>query len=146
MDSKADTIDFFVDFFNQNTSYVLKSCDRYNDRDLFKNETAKKFLVCLDNAEELIEYKQSEFKQLLKKLLNSCPYLQILITSRKHLLKIDDNIDTDPLFIPELKGNKPVELFLKRTEKLRQISIQEIIEIIKLDKEFDLPSFSKHQI
>jgi hypothetical protein len=57
----------------------------------------------------------SEFKQLLQRLLDSCPDLQVMITSRKNLFKIGDYMDPDNfMFIPEMKGTKPVELFLHK--------------------------------
>ena len=74
----------------------------------------------------------------LSQLLNQCSNLQILITSRKHLFKLDESVDPDFLFIPEMKGTKPVELFLHKAERNRSISVDEIIEIIKMDKSFDL--------
>jgi len=94
----------------------------------------------------LIASKREEFKLVLKKLLNSCPYLQIIITSRRHLLKLDDEcIDPDPMFIPPLKGTKPVELFLIKAERHRSITTEEIIELIKMDQNFDMEAFTGGQ-
>jgi len=70
MDSKSDSINFFVDFFNNNTNFTMKRSLRYPGRNLFKNDSAKKYLICLDNAEDLIDAKKEEFRALLKKLLS----------------------------------------------------------------------------
>jgi hypothetical protein len=122
----------------------LKKVVRFNDRDLFKNERAKKFLVCFDNAEDLIDAKKEEFRSLIKKLLNNCHHLQIIITSQKHLNKIDDSIENDLLFIPELKGSKPVELFLAKAERYRPIPIEEIVSLIQFDGTFDVAEFTRN--
>lgn len=60
------------------------------------------------------------------------------------MFKIDDSVDPDFMFIPELKGTKPVELFLHKAERFRSIPVDEIIEIIKMDKSFDIAGFSKN--
>jgi len=146
MDSRDQQINFIVNFFNLTTEFKLKKVEKHLDRNLLLNERSKKFLVCLDNAEDLIEVKREEFKTVLKRLLNSCPYLQIIITSRRHLLKLDDEcIDPDPLFIPQLKGTKPVELFLLKAEKHRSITTEEIVDLIQMDKGFNLEAFSGGQ-
>jgi len=49
------------------------------------------------------------------------------------------------MFIPQLKGVKPVELFLNKAERHRTISTEEIIEFIKIDSNFDFASFSNNQ-
>jgi len=68
-----------------------------------------------------------------------------MLTSRKHLNKIDDAIETDLLFIPELKGEKPVQLFLQKAEKHRQLAIEEVVEIIQMDKDYPIAAFLKGQ-
>jgi len=143
MDSKSSLINFFVDFFNNDTDFTMKRSLRYPGRDLFKNDYAKKYLICLDNAEALIDAKKDEFRALLKTLLSQCPHLQIMITSRKHLNKIDDAIETDLLFIPELKGDKPVQLFLHKAAKHKQLTIEEVVEIIQLDNSYPIVAFLK---
>jgi hypothetical protein len=68
-------INFFVEFFNNETKFILKKVEKYNGIDLFKNERSKKYLVCFDNAEDLIDIQPDPFKELLNRLLNSCPDL-----------------------------------------------------------------------
>lgn len=75
LDKTSETIDFFVDFFNHENNYAIKKVDRYQNIDFKKNDRTKKFLVCLDNAQDLIEAEPQEFKQLIKRLLNACPNL-----------------------------------------------------------------------
>jgi hypothetical protein len=145
LDSKADSINFFVEFFNNSTNFILKRTLRYPSRNLFKNDASKRYLICFDNAEDLIDARRDEFRHLLKKLLSNCPHLQIIITSRKHLNKIDDALETDLLFIPELKGDKSVQLFLHKAEKHRLLTIEEVVDIIQMDREYDASSFLKGQ-
>ena len=66
-----------------------------------------------------------------------------MITSRKHLFHVDEIFNSDPMFIPALKGTKPVDLFLSKAERHREISINEIVEFIKMDKSFDLNVFTR---
>jgi len=73
--SPDEMINFFVEFFNNETKFVLKKVEKYNGIDLFKNERSKKYLVCFDNAEDLIDIQPDPFKELLNRLLNSCPDL-----------------------------------------------------------------------
>jgi hypothetical protein len=78
--------------------------------------------------------------------VDGCPHLQIVVTSRKHIFGEADTLDHDHLFVPELKGTKPVELFLTKAEKNREISVDEVIDVIKLDGSFDLHDFTKGRI
>ena len=42
-------------------------------------------LVVFDNAEELIYYDKKDFRDLVTDLLNRCPGLKFLLTSRAYL-------------------------------------------------------------
>ena len=144
-DSKKEMLDFFIDIFNHNSPYKFKTEVKYKDRNLHANIKTKKFLLCFDNAEDLIEVEKKEFKHFVLKLIHSCTNLQVIITSRKHLCQSTDNIDTYPMFIPALKGTKPVELFLNRVERHRHITTDEVVEIIKMDTNFDMETFLSSQ-
>lgn len=145
LDSKADSISFFVDFFNNKTNFVLKRTLHYPGRNFHKTQASKKYLLCFDNAEDLIDTRKDEFRSMIKKLLSSCPYLQIIITSRQHIPKIEDSIETDLMFIPPLKGDKPVQLFLQKSAKNRQVTIEEVVEIIKMEKDYDVAGLMNGQ-
>lgn len=143
VDSMETQVEFFIDFFNLATDFKLKTVEKHPDLNLSKNERYKKFLVCLDNVEELIAAKNSELKLLLKKLLNSCPYLQIVITSRRHLAKLNDEcIDPDLMFVPPLKGTQAVKLFLFKAERHQTIDVDEIFDLIMMDPNFEVLTFT----
>ena len=44
-----------------------------------------KFLLCLDEAEELISHSPNEFNAFLNRLLNECRTLTIIITSSRNV-------------------------------------------------------------
>jgi hypothetical protein len=48
------------------------------------------------------------------------------------------------MFIPELKEVKAVELFLHKAERHREVEPKEIIQIIKMDKHFDVTAFTRN--
>ena len=43
------------------------------------------FLICFDNAEELINHCETDFQLFLKEITDSCPRLKIVITTNKPL-------------------------------------------------------------
>ena len=43
------------------------------------------FLICFDNAEELISHCERDFQLFLKEITDSCPRLKIVITTNKPL-------------------------------------------------------------
>ena len=67
---------FIVNFFNNKLEYKMKKQENIGSQ-------TKKFLLCFDNAEDLITHKLEEFKMLLARLTDDCPNLSIIITSNK---------------------------------------------------------------
>jgi len=94
----------------------------------------RKFLLCIDNAEEIIEHDGKRFKQLVARIINECTNLSIIITSRKNLGPMDDCIQSSIHVLHALKPQYSVEFFLEQTD----IEAEEILELIKLDKNYPL--------
>ena len=76
------------------------------------------FLICFDNAEDLIENNQEQFQSLLQELTENCPTLKIVITSNKPL-QPNSNLKVHQSFISGLKSKRAVELFLDILDRNR---------------------------
>ena len=66
-------IELLIGFFND----YLQLDEQRNDN--------RKYIMCLDNCEDMIEKNQKKFQVILNKLIEECPNLTIVITSNKDL-------------------------------------------------------------
>lgn len=66
-------IDYFISFFNNKHEEKLRKQKRCKQPNLF--------LLCLDNAEKIIENDKKEFLEFLADLNESCQDLRIIVTS-----------------------------------------------------------------
>ena len=67
------------------------------------------FLICFDNAEELISHCERDFQLFLKEITDSCPRLKIVITTNK-------------LINPELSSIKGDTIMLKEPHLIRKVT------------------------
>ena len=89
----------------------------------------QKFILCLDNAEDLINENRDEFRGLIMRLVNSCENLTIIIISSRPIGVINEplNVLPETIFLDQLKPNQAVELFI---DKSKEIYVEEIIDLI----------------
>ena len=126
-------VNFIVKFFNNDLDYKFK-------KQKHKNQKEHRFLVCFDNAEELIIHRQSEFQEILAELYDQCPTLSIIITSNKHLYGIQGM--PSPIFRQYLKNlrSKPsVELFMHEVQKAQALIYNnDIVDLIIEDENYPI--------
>ena len=80
--TEEDLLVFIINFLNNPKSTVK---DKFRRQSLQSKGSSYDFLICFDNAEELIIHLQNVFHDLLKKLTDDCPKLRIIVTSNKGL-------------------------------------------------------------
>lgn len=97
----------------------------------FKKNPDDKLLVVFDNAEDLIYYDNQPFRELITLLLDRCPGLKFLLTSRIWLGVLQD-IQEKIIELKELSSNNAVDLFLSRA---RPINDNEKWDLIKFKPE-----------
>jgi len=74
----------------------------------------RKSLLCIDNAEDLIESSNNEFKQLIVECLKALPNLYILVTSRTQIGIFEESEFQETHYaVNPLRTAYSVELFLK---------------------------------
>ena len=72
------------------------------------------FLMCLDNANQLIEHDRSEFFYFLATLYDDCPNLRLIVTSDRWIDfgLLPNKVTIKPYLLRPLKDSQSVELFL----------------------------------
>lgn len=130
--TQEDMIEYLRRFFNKklSTSYRFKK-EKSKGNNSAQNQL---FLICLDNVSTLIEHNREEFVQFLSLMYNECPNLRIIITSNSDIGHIpNNNMVIKPYLLQQLKDSDSVRLFL---ENCKEISSEEILELILVDKNF----------
>jgi len=92
-------------------------------------------LVVFDNAEELIYHDKLEFRKLVTELLERCPPLKFLMTSRVLLGSLQD-IHEKTVLIEELETDYSIKLF---TSRARVIDEKEKAELNNYKPEYKVP-------
>jgi hypothetical protein len=98
----------------------------------FKKNPDEKLLVVFDNAEELIYYDNKPFRELITLLLEKCPGLKFLLTSRIWLGVLQD-IQEKIIELKELTPNDSVDLLMSRVTE--PISEEQKWELIRFKSE-----------
>lgn len=75
--SQEAMIDFIINFFNGSISQNYIRQKHVNKR------ANNLFLICLDNAGQVIEHADEEFIDLLQTMHDSCPKLRLIITTNR---------------------------------------------------------------
>ena len=76
---QEEFIEWLIDFFKRKDP--KEDFKDFKRQKYCPNETIPRYLLCLDNAEELIENSSGEFKNFVSSLQENCPLLNILITA-----------------------------------------------------------------
>ena len=79
------------------------------------NKKQQLFLLCLDNAEEVILNDNEEFASALAQLYDECPNLHVIVTSIRDIGRLPNEIDPKPCIVRQLRSQSAVELFLENT-------------------------------
>ena len=69
----------------------------------------------MDNIEDPLHSDEYLFKIILKKLLDNCPHVKILVTSKTKLDKIGTT-EEKIVYIPKLSEQNSVKLFFQKAE------------------------------
>ena len=92
-------------------------------------------LLCIDNAEGLIENEEKKFKHFITKTLNLMPNMSIMITSRRPLGVFENCDFQERYFLVEpLKARDSVKLFKKISED--EIHADEVLELMQASPEY----------
>lgn len=115
--------------------YRSKSFSKFNKFDqkvvkLINTLKDKRSLIILDNIEDPLHSDEYLFKIILKKLLDNCPHVKILVTSKTKLDKIGTT-EEKIVYIPKLSEQNSVKLFFQKAE------IDLSVEKEKLEKFLD---------
>jgi hypothetical protein len=91
----------------------------------------------IDNAEEIIEHEGAggTFKSLTAHLLNYCPALSIVVTSRRSMGILKDTFQGKIQVLTQLSLAFSVELFFDRTQG-NTITSQEVFQVLKMDQNY----------
>jgi hypothetical protein len=91
-----------------------------------KVDSDNQLLVVFDNAEELIYHDKKEFRKLVTELLERCPTLKFLMTSRVLLGSLQD-IHEKTVLIEELETEYAIKLFNSRAREIKQKEKEELM-------------------
>jgi hypothetical protein len=84
-------------------------------------------MIVFDNAEDLLYYDKKAFRNLVNDLVNSTPYLHVLLTSRTTLGALQD-ISEKILVLQEMNPFFTVDLFISRAREIAQEEIKELLD------------------
>ena len=107
--SEVFTIDFLVNFFNQKLDKGNDEYARYKDKN-FTNDN-QRFLLVLDNCQNIFDKDLEKFKSLIFKLEEECEKLNIVIVSRIKLYIQNQNIKN--IELGKIKNNKDAITFFE---------------------------------
>ena len=118
-------IEYIKSFFKgKQEEKLLKK--KYNS----DNMNEKRFLLCLDNAENAIEKDNDEFTKFLAELYDECDNLCVLITTNRVLGELANNHKPTTFFVKWLHMHSAVELFL---DNCGEISDEDLIMFLLAD-------------
>ena len=96
------------------------------------------WLLCLDNAEEIIENDNREFLTFLSELFDHCPAVNMIVTSIKDIGRLPNQINPKPFFLRQLRSHSAVELFLQQAPF---VDNEKMIEFLQADETFPIKKF-----
>ena len=132
-------IDFFIAFFKgEYQDFLRKTKNKHFASD---KSTDQKFLLCLDNAEEIILNENSEFKQVLYDLFEYCPNLYIIVTSSKNIGPLPNDLPPTTQFLHSLKAELAVEIFLDNCGEHFDDDFDELYEFLLVDTNYPFHKF-----
>lgn len=106
----------------------MKLENRDNESKNFKKGKETKFMVCFDNAEEIITQDRSHFKNFVTLILQSCPLVSFMVTTLKPIGEIPDWNQIYFELVPSLKTKEAVQLFV---DNAADIFPEEIVKFVE---------------
>ena len=113
--TERDLTEYIINFFNN--YHKPEIADKFKRKKQAK-KSGNEFLICFDNAEEIINREQNKFQLLLKKMLEYCPQLRLIITSNKPLNEMGNMIHPINQYVSELSTLQSVALFFETLDKI----------------------------
>ena len=101
-------LEMIIDFFNNNLPYPVK-------KDKARDKNHQKYLLYLDNAEELVIQDWKMFRMWLSGILEECNQLSIVMTSKKGIRPEEFTklaVPPEVVYLKQLRSVPSVELFL----------------------------------
>lgn len=123
--------EYLIDFFNQRQPEQLAK-----QKSKMKNKQSKGkqlFLLCLDNANNLIKYDREELASFLASLYDNCPNLRIIVTADRSFGRLPNNVNVKPYLLRPLRENETVRLFL---EHCGDLDHEQLLQLILADKNY----------
>lgn len=111
-------------------------------RDSEYKEQEKHVLICIDNAEGLIEAEDLNVRIFLSKLLSECCNLSVLLSLRKPIGALEGSFKGYIQFLDPLTPIHSVELFIENIGQ-REINAEEIFDLLVLDKDYPFHKLEK---
>ena len=102
--SQDRLIEYLTSFFNNEQDEPLK---KKKPRSV-GSETKQLFLLCLDNAEEIILNDKDEFTKFLAYLYDNCPNIRIIVTSYRDIGRLPNGTNPLPFFLRQLRSQSAV--------------------------------------
>ena len=114
---------FLINFFNQTPQdYKLESAHKNMNKD-----KALKFLLMLENVEDIVSHDEENFKKFLKDVYEGCQNLSIIMCSYEWVGRVSDSIMPTIINILELDPVSSVKLFMECTGEFKP---EEIVKLI----------------
>jgi len=133
----SEMFHFIIDVFNEEPKLIIKTktCGHEDEHQTeLITRRGRQSILCIDNAENVMNNDLDEFKKFLDQLLESCKYLKVVVTTRQTAgLKMDRTLIVNGLSIDE-----SVDLFLQRTENDLRNRIDEVVRLVKKQSDFEI--------
>lgn len=94
-----------------------------------QSDARRKFLLLLEDVEDLISEDERRFKRFLKEVFEQCELLQVLICSHEWIGHISDTIMPTIINILELDAVSSVKLFMEKTSG-SEFKPEEILKLV----------------
>ena len=142
--SRNRITELLIGFFNDYLSYNYK---------VEKHQTSKerKYIICLDNCEDLIEKSYKKLQLLLKRLSDECPNLSIILTSSLGIAETNFSKPPAIQYVGNFRTAEAVHLFNELTAHApKSLKPEDILDLILKDANYPirkiLPRYEKERI
>ena len=92
------------------------------------------FLLCLDNAEKIIDSDKGAFLDFIEDLHEECPNLRIIVTSDFSMGQLPKGTNPFAFMLNTLRPLYSAELFVERCK----LESDEVVEFVFKDKKFPI--------
>ena len=124
-ESHEHALDEIVAFFKQIGDTTRVSQQLKNKH--INKETQIRFLLMIDNVEDLISNDGIELRDIIQTLILDCPKLTIMVNSYEPIVRSTDNLDRCIIYVLELDDVKSVKMFMEITGELQAKEILKLV-------------------